>query len=147
MLTEHGARIAAPKSKPYKLSDFAGLYLLVKPSGTKLWRLKYRLEHVEKCISFGRYPGVSLAIARRERDQVRAQLEAGIDPMEARHAKRRTAQLRRENPEISFSLNDAGELTIATRLQLIHLSVPHYQALRGFLLNQPDVKRLAHAAQ
>ena len=36
--------------------------------------------------------------------------------------------MRRENPEISFALNDAGELTIATRLQLIHLSVPHYQA-------------------
>jgi Arm DNA-binding domain len=78
MLTEHGARIAPPKTKPYTLSDYAGLYLLVRPSGTKSWRLKYRLDHVEQCISFGRYPGVSLAIARRERDQVRVQLESGI---------------------------------------------------------------------
>jgi hypothetical protein len=29
MLTEHTARNAAPKGKPYKLSDFAGLYLRV----------------------------------------------------------------------------------------------------------------------
>jgi hypothetical protein len=75
------------------------------------------------------------------------QLYPAIDPMEARRAKRRAAQLRRENPEISFSLNDAGELTIASRLQLIHLSVRHYQALRGFVLNQPDPERLEHAAQ
>ena len=147
MLTEHDARSATPKPKAYKLSDFAGLYLLVTPSGTKLWRLKYRLDPVEKCISLGRYPGVPLTIARRGRDHVRAQLEAGIDPMEARRVKRRAAQLRREYPEISFSFNDTGELAIATRLQLLHLSVPHTNALRGFLLSRPDTTRPDPAAQ
>lgn len=82
------------EKKPYKLSDFAGLYLLVTPRGSKLWRLKYRL---------------------------------------------------------------AGELMIATRTLRMRLSVPHINALRGYLLSQPerqnpdtpqpDLVRLDHAAQ
>jgi integrase len=51
MLTEHLARDAAPKLRPYNLSKFAGLYPLVTPRGSKLWRVKYRLAGVEKCIS------------------------------------------------------------------------------------------------
>jgi hypothetical protein len=110
MLTEHAARNAAPKRKPYKLSDFAGLYLLVQLHGSKWWRLKYRLKGVEKCISLGIHPAVSLALARQRRDHVRAQLRAGVDPMEVRRAERAVELRRRWRPEISFSLSEAGEL-------------------------------------
>jgi len=41
-LTDTAARNAKPREKPYKLSDAHGLYLQVEPSGSKLWRLKYR---------------------------------------------------------------------------------------------------------
>lgn len=54
MLTDVAVRKAAPKESPYKLSDAQGLYLLVKPNGTKLWRLKYRFGGKEKVLSFGR---------------------------------------------------------------------------------------------
>jgi hypothetical protein len=142
MLTEHLVRDAPPKSRPYKLSDFAGLYLLVRPSGSKLWRLKYRLAGVEKCISFGAHPGMPLALARQRRDHVRAQLRSGIDPMEVRRAERAAALRRNWRPEISFSLSDVGELMIATRTLRMRLSLRHTNALRGYLLSQPDTLKL-----
>ncbi len=37
-----------PKDKPYKLTDERGLYLLINPNGSKLWKLKYRFAGVEK---------------------------------------------------------------------------------------------------
>lgn len=42
-LTDTAIRNAKPLDKPYKLSDAQGLYLLIKPNGSKLWQLKYRL--------------------------------------------------------------------------------------------------------
>jgi len=52
--------------KPFKLADERGLFLLVKPTGGKLWRLKYRIGGKEKLLSFGVYPNVSLADAREK---------------------------------------------------------------------------------
>ena len=59
-----------------------GMYLLVSPSGSKLWRLKYRFDGKEKTLSFGAYPDVTLAQARLKREQARQQLAEGIDPSE-----------------------------------------------------------------
>jgi len=57
-----------------------GLFLLVKPTGSRLWQMKYRYEGKEKLLSFGAYPSVTLASARRLRDQARALLASGEDP-------------------------------------------------------------------
>ncbi len=54
--------------------------MLVQPSGSKLWRLKYRFAGKEKLISFGSYPEVTLARAREKRDDARRQLSSGRDP-------------------------------------------------------------------
>ena len=72
----------APGSKPVKMfdGDRSGLFLEVKPSGRKLWRLKYHYLGKEKLISLGRYPEVSLKDARRLRDEARAILADGKDP-------------------------------------------------------------------
>lgn len=59
-LSDVAIRNAKPKEKPIKLFDRDGLYLLVKPSGSRLWRLKYRIAGREKLISLGSYPEVSL---------------------------------------------------------------------------------------
>jgi hypothetical protein len=53
----HGASSA----KPSKLFDGGGLFLLVMPNGSKLWRLKYRFGGKEKLLSFGAFDLVSLA--------------------------------------------------------------------------------------
>ena len=47
-LTDTAIRSSKPRDKPYKLADEKGLFLLVQPSGGKLWRLKYRVAGVEK---------------------------------------------------------------------------------------------------
>lgn len=76
---------AKPKDKPYKLSDRDGLYLFVKPSGSRYWRMNYRFEGSQRTIAFGRYPEVPLIDAREKLRDARALLAKGIDPVD--HAK------------------------------------------------------------
>lgn len=82
MLTETKIRAAKGNEKDYKLSDEKSLYLLIKPSSSKLWRMGYRHEGKQKTLSLGKYPDVSLAQARDRRDIARKLLADGIDPGE-----------------------------------------------------------------
>jgi len=86
MLTDVAVRNAKPKEKPFKLADERALYLLVMPTGGKLWRLDYRFGDRRKTISLGSYPDVSLARAREKRDEARRLLADGIDPLAQRKA-------------------------------------------------------------
>lgn len=89
-LTDVAIRNAKPKAKPYKLGDSQGLYLLVKPTGSKLWRVKYRIYGREKALAIGAYPAVGLAHARRRRDEARLMVAEGKDPsLEKQRAKLR----------------------------------------------------------
>lgn len=85
-LKELEVKYASRRQRPYKLSDGGGLHLLVQPSGSKLWRLKYRIEGKEKLLSFGKYPDVSLAVARKMRSEAKALLAEGKDPAGAKKA-------------------------------------------------------------
>ena len=73
-------RYCGAQRKAYKLADALGLFVLVQPSGGKLWRLKYRIDGREKKLGFGSYPDVSLSDARKRRDEARETLAAGKDP-------------------------------------------------------------------
>jgi len=79
-LTDTAIRNAKPKEKAVKLSDGAGLFLLIQPNGAKLWRLAYRFAGKQKTLAFGVYPTISLADARAQRDTAKKYLAAGIDP-------------------------------------------------------------------
>ena len=79
-LTDVAIRNAKPRDKPYKVGDTLGLFLLVQPSGGKLWRVKYRIDGKEKKLAIGIYPQVGLAEARRRRDAARELVAAGKDP-------------------------------------------------------------------
>lgn len=79
-LTDPAVKNAAPKEKQYTLYDSEGLFLLVMPNGSKLWRWKYRVGGVERRTSLGVYPKVSLRAARLERDRLQAELKRGVDP-------------------------------------------------------------------
>lgn len=83
-LTDTAARQAKPTDKATKLSDGRGLYLLVNPSGSKLWRWKYRFHGKEKLMPLGQYPEISLARARAACEEARRLLADGQDPMERR---------------------------------------------------------------
>ncbi|MBC8442249.1 MAG: DUF4102 domain-containing protein [Deltaproteobacteria bacterium] len=63
-LADVTVRQAKPGEKPYKLSDGAGLYLLVNPNGSRYWRWKYRISGKEKVLALGVYPDVTISKAR-----------------------------------------------------------------------------------
>ena len=79
-LTDAGIRIAKTDTSPFKLYDGGGLYLIVMPSGGKLWRLKYRHLGKEQALSLGRYPDVGLKAAREARDEARKLIASGKNP-------------------------------------------------------------------
>jgi integrase len=79
-LTDIAARSAKPREKPYKVADERGLFLLVQPSGGRLWRFKYRFGGKEKKLALGVYPDVGLKQARERRDHARQLLAEGLDP-------------------------------------------------------------------
>jgi len=83
-LTALGVKNAKPQEKPYKLSDEKGLYLLVTPSGGKLWRFDYRHENKRKTLALGKWDDVELSQARVQRDAARKTLADGYDPGIAR---------------------------------------------------------------
>ena len=80
MLTDAQVRKIKPAEKKTKYSDEKGMYLEVTPSGGRFWRLKYRFNGRESTLTIGSYPEISLAQARRARDEARIQLYNNIDP-------------------------------------------------------------------
>ncbi|WP_298281615.1 integrase arm-type DNA-binding domain-containing protein [Acidocella sp.] len=96
-LTDTAIRNAKPKDKPYKVADAQGLYLLVNPTGSKLWRIKYRIDGAERKLALGAYPEITLAEARAARDAARKQLAHSIDPNAAKRQARIEASIRAGN--------------------------------------------------
>ena len=96
-LTDTAVKKAKPGLKPVKLTDGKGLYLLVNPVGSKLWRWKYRVLSKEKVMSLGAYPDVSLAQARDGLDKARKLLASGDDPMAKRKAAKVASRTAAEN--------------------------------------------------
>lgn len=95
MLTLSTIKAAKPRSKPYRLSDFGGLFLLIQPSGSKIWRWRYLRpgSGKENMVSFGRFPTVSLQDAREAREDARRLLTRGIDPGLEKKAERLAAKV------------------------------------------------------
>jgi len=80
MLTDTAIRALKPGERPRKVFDGRGLYLLITPKGSRLWRLKYRFQGVEKLLCLGIYPDVTLQSARTHREMARQKIAEGIDP-------------------------------------------------------------------
>ncbi|MGA7323863.1 MAG: integrase arm-type DNA-binding domain-containing protein [Rhodomicrobium sp.] len=89
-LTDTAIKAAKPREKAYKLSDGGGMFLLVRPDGSKYWRLKYRFADKEKLLALGVYgtggDKVSLKEARDRRGAARSLLKEGKDPAGERKA-------------------------------------------------------------
>lgn len=97
LLSDIQIKRAKPKEKPYTLNDGMGLSLLIDTTGGKGWRFRYRFAGKPKMISFGVYGEVSLAEARRKREECRSMLAQGINPSEARKAEKIALQFAHEN--------------------------------------------------
>lgn len=99
MLTAVQINAAKPAAKAYKLADSGGLYLLVQPSGAKLWRYKFRVGGIEGLDALGSFPEVTLAQARQAHGESRRLVAQGINPVLARKERKQAliqANLERE---------------------------------------------------
>lgn len=108
-LSDMEARRAKPVDRAYKLSDQGGLFLLVKPGGSKIWKLKYRYDGKEKLLSFGPYPLVSLVEARDKLHEAKRLLLSHTDPSSQRQKEKAAA--------IASSRNTFG-LVVEEQLEL-----------------------------
>lgn len=91
MLTDVKVKNARAGEKPVKLSDQGGLYLEVMPSGSKLWRYKFRLSGKESRFSLGAYPDVTIAQAREAHALARKLVGQGINPVQQRKTEKLVA--------------------------------------------------------
>ena len=134
-LSEATIKSTKATEKPRKLFDGGGLYLLIAPSGGKHWRFKYRFGGKEKSLSLGAYPEVTLAAARKQRDEARAFLGAGVDPSEVRKQERATVrdEATRLDAAMRFSLDSDGALSIRFGARRMNLSPSETAELRAFL--------------
>lgn len=93
-LTDLQVKQASPRERDWKLADGGGLYILVRPNGAKLWRMKYRQHGKEKKLAFGRYPEVGLKEARLLRDEARVEIGRGGDPARRKREEKIAAYIR-----------------------------------------------------
>ena len=86
-LTVKQVESAKAKDKDYKLSDGEGMYLLVTKSGSKYWRLRYRISGQQRVFALGQFPDVPLSLARSDKSSARRLIKEGIDPNTAKEEK------------------------------------------------------------
>jgi len=91
MLTDAHCRNAKPRDKLYRVNDYKGLYLEVKPSGVKAWRYRFKLAGKESLFALGDYPSVGLALAREKCEEARKLVKLGIRPAQNRQLERSSA--------------------------------------------------------
>ncbi|WP_445940786.1 tyrosine-type recombinase/integrase [Pseudomonas sp.] len=96
-LTDVQIRQAKPGEKPRKLSDERGLFIEIRPAGSKLWRYRYKIDGVENVFAIGEYPEMGLADARAERDRARALVKQGRHPAHVRRIQRVKQQLENQS--------------------------------------------------
>lgn len=104
-LTDFKIRGAKPAEKPYRLSDGGGLFLEIRPNGSKLWRYAYRLDSKQKLLAIGTLQDVSLADARAAMRLAKSQVKLGQDPVQ----QRKIAKARSEESALNTLAENAEE--------------------------------------
>ena len=103
-LTDLKIKRITPQGKDLWLTDEKGLRLLIKPSGAKYWRLRYRFAGKQKTLAIGVYPETTLKMARDARELARRQIKDGIDPSEIKKEKK-----------FSLLMNDTNTFSILAK--------------------------------
>lgn len=88
LLSEVKNRASKAREKSYEVWDDRGLFMLVTPTGVRLWQFKYRIDGVEKLLALGAYPDVPLKRAGETRDEARTLVADGVGPTAKRRADR-----------------------------------------------------------
>ena len=92
-LTDTKVKNAKVTDRRYKMYDAKGLYLEVRPSGAKTWRMRYQFAGRDKKLTFGDYPAVSLAMARDLQIDAHRMLATAVDPGELKRQAKRSAKV------------------------------------------------------
>ncbi|MCF6319457.1 MAG: integrase arm-type DNA-binding domain-containing protein [Proteobacteria bacterium] len=87
-LTDLKIRRTKPQLKDSWVTDEKGLRMLIKPNGSRYWRLSYRYHGKQRTLALGVYPDVTLKMAREERDKAKRLLKKGIDPNQVKKEKK-----------------------------------------------------------
>jgi integrase len=142
-LTDVQIRKVLPGGKPQKLFDAGGLFLLVQPTGSKLWRLKYRLGGKERLLALGAFDEVTLKQARAKRDEARKLIADGVDPSQVRKAEtlqRRASAAATEREAAGLPMLGSFEAVAREWVELIHkLKVSTGHAARTLIRFEQDV--------
>ena len=97
--------ISCPNDKlQIKKSDGNGLFLLVKLTGSKLWRLRFRFAGKHQEMALGKYPFIPLAEARKMAEEARASLIHGINPMDLRRERKRKKEVAKDKLFLTVAL-------------------------------------------
>ena len=135
LLTDLKVRSAKSTDRDWKLSDGGGLFLLVKPTGGKLWRWKYRLQGKENLFAIGGFPQVSLAEARAAREKARALVKQGIHPAHERR------QVKERNLEALEERKRAKESSFAKVAQAYLAEVKPVFALSSYRTKESRIRK------
>ena len=81
------ARGVKALTKPGRYGDGGGLYMVVRPAGSKAWVMRAVIEGRRRDIGLGGYPAVSLAKARERASAHQAAIVDGQDPTANKHSR------------------------------------------------------------
>ncbi|WP_368643061.1 tyrosine-type recombinase/integrase [Castellaniella ginsengisoli] len=111
LLSTRTIKSARATGKPYQLRDGGSLFLSIQPSGSKLWRYRYRLSGKAQVYAIGRYPDITLAQARLERDRLRSLVRQGIHPLQTHDANKDA------EPAVCFSFESVARTWLIANSQ------------------------------
>ncbi|WP_424626453.1 tyrosine-type recombinase/integrase [Achromobacter marplatensis] len=135
LLTDLKVRSAKSTDRDWKLSDGGGLFLLVKATGGKLWRWKYRLQGKENLFAIGGFPQVGLAEARAAREKARALVKQGILPAHERQ------QVKQRNLEVLEERKRAKESSFAKVAQAYLAEIKPVFALSSYRTKESRIRK------
>ncbi len=146
-LTDTRIRNLKSGDKSFKEADGGGLYIFVTPSGSKLWRLRYRFEGKEKVLAFGSYPEISLARARELRLEAKSLLAEGVDPSAHKKAAKAEQVAKTENTfaKIAAELLEKqkkeglAETTLSKKSWLLQMAVSDFGDLPIAEIDTPTI--------
>lgn len=146
-LTDTRIRNLKSGDKSFKEADGGGLYVFITPSGSKLWRLRYRFDGKEKVLAFGSYPEISLARARELRLEAKSLLAEGVDPSAHKKAAKAEQVAKTENTfaKIAAELLEKqkkerlAETTLSKKSWLLEMAVSDFGDLPITEIDAPTI--------
>jgi hypothetical protein len=143
-LTKDIIENTATSTKAARLNDGNGLYLIIRPNGSKWWRFDYKFDGNPKTLSMGVYPKTDLSTARENRDKARELLANGINPSDQRKAaKIKEKAASKTQSEDRFLIDNEGALTLKLGRRTIVLTQAETMDLSAFLESRKKCDAIA----